>query len=125
MSIAAFETSDAVADARTISMKYVPVYVAFVVVNEYPLFEERTQVVLPFFVLTDIPVNVRSVISSPVGLPLVFPLAYFLPRDTLVESIAVLAKRTAVSLIAVSELLVRSEEHTSELQSPDHLVCRL
>src|SRR5258708_22718574 len=23
------------------------------------------------------------------------------------------------------ELLVRSEEHTSELQSPDHLVCRL
>src|SRR6476660_10658292 len=26
---------------------------------------------------------------------------------------------------AVVELAVRSEEHTSELQSPDHLVCRL
>src|SRR5258708_20082863 len=25
----------------------------------------------------------------------------------------------------VKALLVRSEEHTSELQSPDHLVCRL
>src|SRR5258708_22023803 len=26
---------------------------------------------------------------------------------------------------AVTSLSVRSEEHTSELQSPDHLVCRL
>src|SRR5258708_31964916 len=26
---------------------------------------------------------------------------------------------------AVFRILVRSEEHTSELQSPDHLVCRL
>src|SRR5258708_15137723 len=26
---------------------------------------------------------------------------------------------------AVSEMVPRSEEHTSELQSPDHLVCRL
>src|SRR5207244_6447831 len=26
---------------------------------------------------------------------------------------------------AVADALVRSEEHTSELQSPDHLVCRL
>src|SRR5258708_28642954 len=25
----------------------------------------------------------------------------------------------------IAALLVRSEEHTSELQSPDHLVCRL
>src|SRR5258708_30860103 len=25
----------------------------------------------------------------------------------------------------ISQLLKRSEEHTSELQSPDHLVCRL
>src|SRR5258708_26451865 len=25
----------------------------------------------------------------------------------------------------IVELLLRSEEHTSELQSPDHLVCRL
>src|SRR5947208_7760829 len=28
-------------------------------------------------------------------------------------------------LYGARELLVRSEEHTSELQSPDHLVCRL
>src|SRR5258708_18613842 len=27
--------------------------------------------------------------------------------------------------IAVARLIERSEEHTSELQSPDHLVCRL
>src|SRR5258708_29274946 len=31
----------------------------------------------------------------------------------------------AVDDPAVREFLVRSEEHTSELQSPDHLVCRL
>src|SRR5947208_16563018 len=28
-------------------------------------------------------------------------------------------------LVAVHQLADRSEEHTSELQSPDHLVCRL
>src|SRR5258708_27585829 len=27
--------------------------------------------------------------------------------------------------VAINELYARSEEHTSELQSPDHLVCRL
>src|SRR5438552_9870902 len=27
--------------------------------------------------------------------------------------------------VAISCAIVRSEEHTSELQSPDHLVCRL
>src|SRR5258708_20585886 len=27
--------------------------------------------------------------------------------------------------ILIGSLLLRSEEHTSELQSPDHLVCRL
>src|SRR5258708_29800579 len=29
------------------------------------------------------------------------------------------------SLVVVTSDVVRSEEHTSELQSPDHLVCRL
>src|SRR5258708_25374234 len=29
------------------------------------------------------------------------------------------------SNLAPQRLIVRSEEHTSELQSPDHLVCRL
>src|SRR5258708_29552734 len=28
-------------------------------------------------------------------------------------------------ILCISRQLVRSEEHTSELQSPDHLVCRL
>ena len=32
---------------------------------------------------------------------------------------------TAANAQAILELQVRSEEHTSELQSPDHLVCRL
>src|SRR5207244_13602687 len=30
-----------------------------------------------------------------------------------------------VCLVLVAALLIRSEEHTSELQSPDQLVCRL
>src|SRR5258708_21620320 len=41
-----------------------------------------------------------------------------------------LGRKQAVSTIArpgghVLDLAMRSEEHTSELQSPDHLVCRL
>src|SRR5258708_31665233 len=35
------------------------------------------------------------------------------------------ARLLAASSSPVQESLVRSEEHTSELQSPDHLVCRL
>src|SRR5574344_2468565 len=31
----------------------------------------------------------------------------------------------AFSLISSATICLRSEEHTSELQSPDHLVCRL
>src|SRR5438552_13957894 len=30
-----------------------------------------------------------------------------------------------IKAVAVIVLAIRSEEHTSELQSPDHLVCRL
>src|SRR5258708_25113544 len=33
--------------------------------------------------------------------------------------------RRARSISGISKHLMRSEEHTSELQSPDHLVCRL
>src|SRR5258708_29809840 len=37
-----------------------------------------------------------------------------------------IASRVPVAgLIAISPAIKRSEEHTSELQSPDHLVCRL
>src|SRR5258708_10086818 len=32
---------------------------------------------------------------------------------------------TGVVAVFATQLLSRSEEHTSELQSPDHLVCRL
>src|SRR5258708_39363439 len=35
------------------------------------------------------------------------------------------AAKEARSVCTCPPLLVRSEEHTSELQSPDHLVCRL
>src|SRR5258708_23768920 len=31
----------------------------------------------------------------------------------------------APKAIGIDEISIRSEEHTSELQSPDHLVCRL
>src|SRR5258708_21099238 len=31
----------------------------------------------------------------------------------------------ALSILLLGLLMMRSEEHTSELQSPDHLVCRL
>src|SRR5258708_31880725 len=50
------------------------------------------------------------------------------------RSLAVLAGVAAVMLLyfgapffipLMVALLIRSEEHTSELQSPDHLVCRL
>src|SRR5258708_9233115 len=36
-----------------------------------------------------------------------------------------LPREAAVRAIEVEVLQMRSEEHTSELQSPDHLVCRL
>src|SRR5258708_31555542 len=36
-----------------------------------------------------------------------------------------LARYIATSLFLSSVCMSRSEEHTSELQSPDHLVCRL
>src|SRR5258708_9391820 len=40
--------------------------------------------------------------------------------------LAALAQRAVETLAAAArEKRVRSEEHTSELQSPDHLVCRL
>src|SRR5258708_22071099 len=39
------------------------------------------------------------------------------PRQTL--------RTSAASNAAISPAFMRSEEHTSELQSPDHLVCRL
>src|SRR5258708_23807470 len=50
-----------------------------------------------------------------------------------VDRLVRLSKLPAVTISAIrgrtrgggSEFVLRSEEHTSELQSPDHLVCRL
>src|SRR5258708_31954544 len=48
-------------------------------------------------------------------------------RVTLIVSQAEIGQGISTSLPAIlaDELGARSEEHTSELQSPDHLVCRL
>src|SRR5438552_14979606 len=46
-----------------------------------------------------------------------------LPKDLKTTDIKRMA--TFMSTLVVEEAIRRSEEHTSELQSPDHLVCRL
>src|SRR5258708_31750443 len=43
----------------------------------------------------------------------------------LTKSIVVTVTPGAFSSASVATYIYRSEEHTSELQSPDHLVCRL
>src|SRR5258708_28129911 len=55
-----------------------------------------------------------------------------LDRFDLVAADKALEERFVAALVAVDDrfcsvddLVKRSEEHTSELQSPDHLVCRL
>src|SRR5690348_15197975 len=53
--------------------------------------------------------------SVPADLEVVGPMRLHLPVDTSME----------LTLFAGVELWRRSEEHTSELQSPVHLVCRL
>src|SRR5258708_29659059 len=52
------------------------------------------------------------------------PVGVFLSSGLDSTTITALAAETSSSLRTVS-LGFRSEEHTSELQSPDHLVCRL
>src|SRR5258708_34749750 len=60
------------------------------------------------------------------------PRSTLFPYTTLFRSISgasappiAIPKRTTVSMSAKVLFGIRSEEHTSELQSPDHLVCRL
>src|SRR5258708_18543767 len=48
-----------------------------------------------------------------------------LPISLFAESIQYLAKQRLDAATVQLPHLNRSEEHTSELQSPDHLVCRL
>src|SRR5207244_12378286 len=47
------------------------------------------------------------------------------PRRSLAACRSVERRRPPLVATAGAALLRRSEEHTSELQSPDHLVCRL
>src|SRR5258708_16092417 len=59
------------------------------------------------------------------------PRSTLFPYTTLFRSAPWLSKDLCDNLMASRilqegrKVLVRSEEHTSELQSPDHLVCRL
>src|SRR5258708_11279056 len=52
-------------------------------------------------------------------------------RNTVLEDLAAdetdrgMRRRLDREMLAAAEADLRSEEHTSELQSPDHLVCRL
>src|SRR5947208_9126247 len=46
-------------------------------------------------------------------------------REELARSLCNFRNRVNKSLIIARSMTFRSEEHTSELQSPDHLVCRL
>src|SRR5258708_32839035 len=46
-------------------------------------------------------------------------------REELEEAHLVLHQEVERAIEALAVVAVRSEEHTSELQSPDHLVCRL
>src|SRR5258708_20679888 len=47
-------------------------------------------------------------------------------RGAMAEHMAVRMAGEGIPLAAIARVtMLRSEEHTSELQSPDHLVCRL
>src|SRR5437762_8742063 len=89
--------------------------------------------------LTSLPV-LRSIIFFFVSLrrpplPTLFPYttlfrsaAATLRRGVLVSGVAIVAMYvlgTAAMLVALPSTYMRSEEHTSELQSPMYLVCRL
>src|SRR5438552_9377275 len=47
------------------------------------------------------------------------------PRSYMGGFVKVAREHFGVELVGIESPLWRSEEHTSELQSPDHLVCRL
>src|SRR5207244_13624004 len=50
---------------------------------------------------------------------------YAIEAGTYVPNTEVALRLAQELEVTVDELFARSEEHTSELQSPDHLVCRL
>src|SRR5438552_12646188 len=46
-------------------------------------------------------------------------------QNNIVQTVASAAGTLSAIIFVLPGLVIRSEEHTSELQSPDHLVCRL
>src|SRR5258708_29152155 len=60
----------------------------------------------------------RSVIAA-------WALARGAPLDLLLTIPLIDPAVCAAGVVTVTDVEARSEEHTSELQSPDHLVCRL
>src|SRR5258708_28371991 len=59
--------------------------------------------------------------SQPLALALILATASFGDTSGPITPYAICPQQTALSTRSAT----RSEEHTSELQSPDHLVCRL
>src|SRR5258708_30946209 len=51
--------------------------------------------------------------------------SFRLPTAAMLERLSMACSTSCGRLTFSKMKLVRSEEHTSELQSPDHLVCRL
>src|SRR5258708_9948267 len=47
------------------------------------------------------------------------------PKQIKIGKVAAAHGRAALEAAEIAIRIIRSEEHTSELQSPDHLVCRL
>src|SRR5438552_8226462 len=109
-----------VASSWMVLLVGLPALLAYgVVYRAGPLFYAGAVAVLLVFLV--IPAAVGVLVTT--GLVLVFPARR--TRDVLIVGVglAVAALVVAVRLLRPERL--RSEEHTSELQSPDHLVCRL
>src|SRR5207244_9841474 len=78
-------------------------------------------------ILLDIPAIFRQSLHVFLDIPTVLreivPLLHQL--STLLSEVAVVTEVMSIRHEGIAPVLPRSEEHTSELQSPDHLVCRL
>src|SRR5258708_21868156 len=77
-----------------------------------------------FFFFNDTATTEIYTLSLHDALPIYSSRICFSARLREISSCAI-SDRSSACLSRMSSDLVRSEEHTSELQSPDHLVCRL
>src|SRR5438552_14900755 len=84
-------------------------------------------IVIIFFFFTDTPTTDIYTLSLHDALPISTTLvaAFRATLEEVVEADLILHVRDISHPETQAQLLDRSEEHTSELQSPDHLVCRL